>query len=90
MATYNKDPDAILDYSIDWSDWLGADTISQSEWDVPTGITESTPAPSNTNTTTTIWLEGGSVGTAYAIRNRITTAAGRVEDQTIYIRITEH
>ena len=30
--TFTKDPDAVLDYSVDWSLWLAGDTISSSEW----------------------------------------------------------
>ena len=30
--TFTKDPDAVLDYSVDWSLWLAGDQISSSEW----------------------------------------------------------
>ena len=30
--TFTKDPDAVLDYSVDWSLWLAGDEISTSEW----------------------------------------------------------
>ena len=30
--TFTKDPDAVLDYSVDWSLWLAGDEISSSEW----------------------------------------------------------
>jgi hypothetical protein len=82
-----KDPDAVLDYTIDWSDWLGADTISTSAWTVPTGITED--SDSNTTTTTTVWLSGGTAGTRYSVVNSIVTAAGREEDRTIYVTIQQ-
>ena len=32
-AKFIKDPDAVLDYQADWSDWLGDDTISSSSWE---------------------------------------------------------
>lgn len=87
MTAYNKDPDAILDYVIDWSTWLDSDTISTSVWVVPSGITED--SDSNTTTTATIWLSGGTLGTSYSVVNRITTAAGRTDDRTITITIRE-
>lgn len=31
----DKYPEANLDYSIDWSQWLGADTIAASAWEIP-------------------------------------------------------
>lgn len=82
-----KDPNAILDYGIPWLDWLGTDTISTSTWIVPSGITKVTD--SKTNTTTTIWLSGGTVSQEYALTNRIVTNGGRTQDQTIYVTIEE-
>lgn len=33
------DPDEVLQYDVDWSDWLDTgDTIAASDWDVPAGI----------------------------------------------------
>ena len=71
MITYIKDPESVLDYGFDWSDWLDTDdTVSTSTWKVPTGITED--SDTNTTTTTMIWLSGGTVGSQYKITNRIT------------------
>lgn len=83
MNKFIKDPDAVLDYSIDWSDWLGSDTISTSTWEVDSGITED--SNSNTDTVTTIWLSGGTAGKKYELTNRITTTGGRTDDRTIII-----
>ena len=67
--TFVKDPDATLDYIIDWSEWLDTDTISTSTWTVPTGLTN--VSDSNTTTTATIWLSGGTAGQRYTVSNRI-------------------
>jgi hypothetical protein len=89
MNTVSKDPDEKKDYGFDWSAWLSsvppADTISSSAWVLPTGITQSTPAPSNDTTTTTIWLSGGTAGASYTVVNRITTAAGRIAEAAFRI-----
>lgn len=82
-----KDPQAKLDYKIDWSDWLDADTISTSTWTVPTGITGSNM--SKTATTTTIWLAGGTAGTTYSVTNHIITAVSREDERTIKIKVKE-
>lgn len=83
-----KDPDAILDFSIDWSNWLATgETISTSTWNVPTGITKD--SDTNTSTVTTIWLSGGTVGTTYEIVNHIATDAGREDDRTIKISVAQ-
>ena len=84
---FTKDPSAILDYEIDWSDWLetNSDTISTSTWTVPSGITKT--ADTKTTTTTTIWLSGGTDGNTYECVNRIVTSAAspRTDERTIYI-----
>lgn len=84
-TTFTKDPNATLDYEIDWAAWLDGDTISTSTWIVPSGITDGTK--SNTSTTTTIWLSGGAAGERYRITNRITTAGGRTDDRSITVRV---
>ena len=84
---FTKDPNATLDYQINWSLWLGTDTIVTSTWVVPTGITR--VSDSNGTTTTTIWLSGGTVSHDYELTNRIVTAAGRTEDRTITIQLRE-
>ena len=88
MSTnFKKDPDAILDYINDWSDWLDGDTISTSTWTAEEGIT--VVSSTESNTTSTVWLSGGSVGTMYLVTNRIVTTAGRTDDRSIHIRIIQ-
>lgn len=87
IKTFYKDPNATLDYAVDWTDWLCSDNISSVVWIVPSGITES--STSNTSTTATIWLSGGTLGVVYTIVCRITTTAGRIDDRTFYIKIQD-
>lgn len=82
---FKKDPDAVLDYVVDWSEWLDDDTITASEWTVPDGIEKD--SDTHTTTATTIWLSGGTLGATYTLVNHITTAAGRENDQTIKIKV---
>lgn len=84
----NKDPDDVVDYSIDWSEWLDGDTIIASSWIVEAGITPDSEA--FTTTITTVWLSGGTTGEVYECTNRITTAAGRQRDQTISVRVAKN
>jgi hypothetical protein len=85
--TFTKDPNAVLDYSIDWTRWLAGDQIAASEWIVPSGLTKM--ADSKTATSATVWLSGGTAGQSYIVTNRITTAAGRTEDRSFTIRVEE-
>ena len=87
-TNYPKDPDATLDYLIDWSDWLDDDTISTSTWTVADGITQEAGA-TKTATTTTVWISGGTAGMSYAVTNHIVTTAGREDDRTFVVRVRE-
>jgi hypothetical protein len=80
-----KDPNANLDYVVDWTAWLAqtGDSIQTVLWVVPSGITVT--AQLHTTKTATVWLSGGSVGKTYRITCRITTVAGRVEDHSFNI-----
>jgi hypothetical protein len=83
-----KDPNAVVDYQINWAPWLDGDTIASSTWVVEAGITK--VSDTFTNTTTTIWLSGGTTG-PYRLTNRIVTTnvTPRTQDRTITIRMRE-
>jgi len=85
MAFLLIDPDETLDYVMDWSSWLGADTISSSAWAIsPAGPTLS--GQSNTTTTATVFVAGASRGEIYALTNTIATAGGRTAERSVSLR----
>ena len=86
-SRFLKDPNAVLDYVVDWTTWLNGDTIATILWTVPAGITQDSESESTTSAT--VWLSGGTVGETYQLVNRITTAGGRTEDRTIRITIVQ-
>ncbi|MBI4904403.1 MAG: hypothetical protein HY820_45690 [Acidobacteria bacterium] len=85
--TFTKDPNAVLDYSLDWTRWLNGDAIATSEWIVPDGLVKVTD--SRTTKLATIWLSGGLAGQSYTITNRITTTGGRTEDRSFAVKVEE-
>ena len=87
MDTFEKDPDAIKDFKVDWTQWLAGDTIATSAWSVPSGIT--VDSSSNTTLTATVFLKNGSDGTDYVVTNTITTAGGRKEELSITIQVRQ-
>lgn len=90
QSTIAHDPNAKLDYAVDWAAWLqSGETITASTWTVPTGITQTTPAPSFSGTAATVWLTGGTVGEHYMVTNHITTSMGREDDRSLYIWCVE-
>lgn len=88
LGLLTKDPDAILDYTIDWSNWLSTDTIASSSFTVPAGLSQP-QAATHDNTTATCWLSSGTAGEKYLITNRIVTAAGRTQDRSFVLQIAE-
>lgn len=90
LGTALKDPDAVLDYTIDWDadDWLGSDTITGTPtWTVDSGLTLS--SQSNTTTTATVWLSGGTVNTDYDVACKIVTVGGRTDERTLRIQVRQ-
>ncbi|CTQ45765.1 phage fiber-tail adaptor protein [Roseibium aggregatum] len=70
MALFTKDPDAYLDYSVDWKAWMPTGSkIVFSEWEVPSGLTLG--HQSHADTSATAFILGGVSGEVYSIRNRI-------------------
>ena len=91
MATWwKKDPQAVLDWSFDWSadGWLDdAETITSYTITADDGIT--VDSDSQTDGKVTVWLSGGTVGDDYDVACRITTSDGRTDERTITIRVRQ-
>lgn len=85
---YEKDPDAVLDYGIDWADWVpSSDSIVSSSWSAPVGIT--VDSDSLNDTVCVVWLSGGTVGQIYEVTCHITTDDGREDDRSLLIKVVE-
>jgi len=84
-----KDANAVLDYTLDWSQWLATgDDLATSTWTTTTGLVKDSDVLDADNTTT-VWLSGGTAGQTYVATNRITTTGGRTEDRSITVFVTE-
>ena len=85
-SPFLKDPGDRVDYLIDYTAWLGGDTLTGApEWTLPAGITQYTV--SNTDTGATIWLSGGTHGRDYVITNQIATTGGRIKQQSFVVQV---
>ena len=88
---YKKDPNATLDYTFDWSSYLTpiGDTISTVTWILSNGLTK--VSQSNTTTTATAFVSGGTVGETATLTCRITTNSipPRVDDRSILLKIVD-
>jgi hypothetical protein len=87
ITDWLKDPDATLDWRFDWTDWLDdGETITASVMTVSAGLV--LVSQSNSVSAATVWVSGGTTGSVYSVANRITTSAGRIDERTITIRVT--
>ena len=88
----NKDEDAVLTYSLDWTDWLPTgSTISANSFTVET-ITGDTDAltkvsQSNTTTVTTVKLSGGTAGKIYKVYNTVTITGSLIERRYFRVKV---
>jgi hypothetical protein len=90
MIPFTHDPDARVDYGVDWSDYLDeGESITEHEW-ITTGDDLTLTGESLAGAVHATFVEGGVLGRAYRITSRITTSAGRRDDQSITLIIKEH
>lgn len=88
----SKDPDAIKPYLWNWAVYLGeSDTIVDVDFVTYNTDTDAVKVDDDAfdTTTATAWLSGGVANTKDLITCRITTAAGIVDDRTLYLSIRE-
>jgi len=80
-----QDKDEGVAYTFDWTHDLNGSTVSSVEWSVPSGI--STESTSNTTTTGSIRLAGGTPGRTYKIEGKATTALNERSQAHILVTI---
>ncbi len=88
MATvFQKDPASLDTFTIDWTPELAGEVIVTSSFATPAGLTEL--SESNTNTTTTVELSGGTANTTYQLTNTISTATRSSIVQSFFVLVKE-
>ena len=87
LGSLLKDPTDVVDVVIDWADWLDGDTISTSSWTLPDGVTQS--AESETSTTATLKVSGGTAGQDYTVANTIVTAGGLTAERSVRLMVRQ-
>ena len=78
------DPNAVLDFTFDWTDWHAAisDTLS-SKTVAANGVT--VDSSSATTLKVTVWLSAPLAGVIASVTCHIVTAGARTDDRTIYL-----
>lgn len=86
MRTFKKTPNEVLPYPVDFTDLIGAGTISSVAWTLESGITKD--SQSNTTTTATAVISGGTAGTTYDVTCKITaTTTGYKYERSFQIAV---
>ncbi len=87
VGTYSHHPDAIEDIHLDWGALhLGDDTITASSWTVQEGLTAD--SDTSDDTTTALWISGGTAERIYYCDNIVETSGGRTEVATVKVICT--
>lgn len=93
--TIKKDPNAVLDYTFDWTDWLDAipDTI------LPTGTRAEFPVATEgividsfdivNDRKVVVWVSAGNDKKKAQLTCRIFTAGGRIDDRSVYLQLKQ-
>lgn len=89
-----KDPDSVIDFGLDWSEWLNTgDTVSSATWTVtsPSGDLDPIAVDSSnvSGAICTAVTSGGTAGNKYELKCRVTTTNGLTEDRTIIVECGE-
>jgi len=94
-ATILKDPEATLDYTFNWTDWLARssnDTIVTALVTATDGLTIVSSAVIDGGRKVQAFISGGTAGTTYKVTCHITTTltpTARIEDRVIYIKVKQ-
>lgn len=85
----NKDPQATLDYTWDWTEYLTAisDTISTASITVDSGIVVQTQTITGNNRKVVAFISGGELGRQHVATCKIVTTGGRTDERSIYFNI---
>lgn len=90
MALAIKDPDARIDYQIDWgADYLEEQFITASQWTIAPAEAGGLALVSDSYSLTraAVQVEGGMPGAVYQLTNRVTLNDGQIDERSIAVRV---
>jgi hypothetical protein len=86
---FYKDPDAVLDFLFDWTEWLAVGEAISSHTITVSGTGVAVDSSSENSGIITVWLSGGTAGQVDDVNCQIVTDAARTDERTMKIRIQE-
>jgi hypothetical protein len=91
MTLLLKDPDAVLDYAIDWgAEYLSRDDVlAESSWSIAPDESDGVVVVSSDfqDRMATVQAGGGVPGRLYRLANRVVTQSGRIDERSITLRV---
>ena len=90
MTLLLKDPEALIDYSVDWgADYLTGDILTESSWTVSPAESGGVSIVSSRFDLkqSTVEVGGGQPGRIYRLTNHVVTAEGREDSRSIMLRV---
>lgn len=90
LNTYIKQPSEVLDYDIEYVDFLsdGDSLFSGTASASPAGLT--VHAPLVVGTKLKVWVEGGTAGITYKVTILATTTLSRTKEDELVFRVKEY
>lgn len=92
MTLLLKDPESILDYSVEWgAEYLDGDTLAESDWTVSPVESGGLEVVSSQfdHATAIVKAGGGIAGRVYRLINHVTLASGREDRRSILLRVEQ-
>lgn len=88
--TILKDPNGVLDYTFDFTDWLAlsSDTIASATFPSPVGVTVN-GSGIVAGKKVVVWVSGGTAWVPASVTARVVTTGGRIDERTINFKIAE-
>ena len=91
MTLLLKDPEAVLDYAIDWgAQYLDqGDLLADSSWSVEPDEPDGVAVVGSLfgDSISTVQAAGGVPGRLYRLANRVVTQSGRTDERSITLRV---
>lgn len=90
MTLLLKDPEAALDYAVDWgAEYLGGDTLNSSSWRVVPAEAGGLSVVSSSfdSTVASVTAAGGVAGHLYQLTNHVVLASGQTDSRSIVLRV---
>lgn len=88
MASYLLDPNDVLDFAVDWTDWLETgETITAKTVNATAGVT--VDSHSEAAGVVTVWLSGGVLNARAIVTCHVTTSNARQADQSFGVLVAQ-